>query len=361
LGLVISDMIAEKMGSKIEIDSVIGEGSTFHFTLTVETEHGEAELPGSLSRIGRCLIVDDNTNNRMILERLLAGWGVESACCDNGLEAVKLLGTTNTFDVLICDYNMPGIDGLETIRRIRQKMIAEDVAMNMLMIKALIGRILPESVLLEAVNGLETLKQYQQNQPDLIFMDVQMPGMDGLEVTRNIRRLEQASGTHVPVIALTAGAFREEQEKCLTAGMDDFLTKPINPEKIEKVLADYLTKPRDDRDSVHFSWNSLLEELDDVKLAKQLISMAQESFPKDLEQLNVLVGKGDFEGIRNLAHRIRGSALVIGCAELAAIAMEMEEMANSVKNLSLLKCKLDAMKAEWSLVSKLLKEPMISE
>jgi CheY-like chemotaxis protein len=71
-------------------------------------------------------------------------------------------------------------------------------------------------------------------------MDVQMPEMDGLEATRQIRSMETGTGRHVPIIALTAGAFKEEREKCFAAGMDDFLTKPVEKEKIVSVLEKYL-------------------------------------------------------------------------------------------------------------------------
>lgn len=72
-------------------------------------------------------------------------------------------------------------------------------------------------------------------------MDVQMPEMDGLEATRKIREMEEKSGLHVPVVALTAGAFKEEREKCITSGMDEFMAKPIDTEKIRLLLTKYLS------------------------------------------------------------------------------------------------------------------------
>src|SRR5262245_22958287 len=82
-----------------------------------------------------------------------------------------------------------------------------------------------------AENGKEALELYQKEKYDLIFMDIQMPEMDGYQTTREIRRAEK--DTHVPIIALTAIALSGDREKCLEAGMDDYISKPIEAEKIE--------------------------------------------------------------------------------------------------------------------------------
>lgn len=120
-------------------------------------------------------------------------------------------------------------------------LIAEDVTTNMILVKAMLARLLKNARVIEAENGEETLKYWQQQQPDLIFMDVQMPKMDGIEATAAIRAIEKVNGGHTPIIALTAGAFIEEQKKCLSAGMDDFLTKPLEPDKLNEILNKFLT------------------------------------------------------------------------------------------------------------------------
>jgi len=323
LGLIISDMIAQQMGSKIQIESQQGEGSVFFFDLVTETEAGEQRDALTIPSIARCLIVDDNAGSRKILEGLLTGWKVETESCGDGLTAIKKLEGSRPFDVVICDYHMPDIDGLETVRMIREKMklseeklpiillhsfhddmdihqkceelgvrfrltkpvkssdlishlrmvhqprqkpepsatervepspiatdacgsakilIAEDVGMNMMMIQAMLSSIVPGAKLLEAANGLEAVENYTKEKPDLILMDVQMPQMDGVAATIEIRKYEQESGTHVPIIALTAGAFEEEREKCLTAGMDGFMSKPVEREKIREIVRQYLSR-----------------------------------------------------------------------------------------------------------------------
>lgn len=321
LGLIISQMIAEKMGSKIIISSNIGEGSVFSFEVTTEIKEGTIFDKNKIKSIKHCLIIDDNATNRMILQRMLNYFGITSEVSENGLSALKLLEQSKSYDLIICDSDMPYIDGLETIRFIREKLgyipehlpiflllpssdsleihkiskelgvkfnlikpvkleemfsylsqindstnqikqseqnksskvidedeyqkdisilIAEDMPMNIMLLKAIINHVLPNPVYTEAMTGKQALEKYKEVLPDLVFMDVQMPEMDGLEVTRGIRKFEQSKGRQVPIIALTAGAFKEDEEKCLTAGMTDFLTKPITAERIKSVLQKYL-------------------------------------------------------------------------------------------------------------------------
>ena len=337
LGLIISDMIAKKMGSVIHISSSLGEGSTFYFDLNTRFEEGEKRDPSQIESVKRCLIIDDNANNCFILKQMMAQWKIECESYDNGREALKRLETVQSFDVIICDYNMPDMDGLETIRLIRDKyktssekqpiillhsssddaevhrrceemgvrfrltkpvkssdlftylcnlrepdkispalgnrsvgnvpsqgtafarsdesevteaeangvsgkvkvLIAEDNLVNMKLIKIMIGKIVSESELYEAENGVQAVEQYKKIEPDLVFMDVQMPELDGLEATVQIRAIEAVTGKQVPIIALTAGALKDEQERCFAAGMDDFVAKPVEMEKIKAVLQKY--------------------------------------------------------------------------------------------------------------------------
>ena len=317
LGLVISDMISKKMGSKIKIKSQQGIGTTFYFDLVTDVEYGERIDPGAIHSVKRCFIIDDNTNNRIILEHTLSNWGIECESCDNGLTALKLIETSKPYDLIICDYHMPYIDGLETIKMIREKLklsankmpvillhsssdneelhrkceelgvrfkltkpvkadelygylcklntqvdineiieniksetpateristilIVEDNEFNMILAKTLVSRMLPTARIMEAVNGKEALILFQEEQPDLILMDIQMPEMNGLEATAKIREMEKSTRRYTPIIALTAGAIKEEQEKCRNAGTDDYLTKPIDNELLYKMVFKYL-------------------------------------------------------------------------------------------------------------------------
>lgn len=119
-------------------------------------------------------------------------------------------------------------------------LIAEDHKINMLLVKSMLGKILPQSELVEAANGKEAVSEFSRVRPDLVFMDIQMPEMNGYEATREIRRME--SDTHVPVIALTAGTVVGEREKCMEAGMDDYLTKPVLKDTLETAIRKWLFK-----------------------------------------------------------------------------------------------------------------------
>jgi len=112
-------MLAEKMGSKIEIISQPGKGANFLFTIETEYEVGEKLEPGSLTGINRILVIDDNDNNRMILEHTFINWGIEFVGIDNGLSALKLIEKSQAFDVIIVDYHMPFLNGIDTIKMIR--------------------------------------------------------------------------------------------------------------------------------------------------------------------------------------------------------------------------------------------------
>jgi len=330
LGLIISDMVVRKMGGKIQVESVEGMGSTFFFDLTADTEHGEARGYEDISHIKRCLIIDDNANNRLILEHMLANWDIACESCADGLTALKILETSKPFDIIICDYNMPYMDGLETISLIRERLklapekqpmillysssddpdvhkkcddlgvrfciakpvkqeqlfacfaaayeptrreltaggqnagpspvsdttledtepglvilVAEDVYVNMMLAKVLLSKLFHDPVILEAENGKVAIQKYREFNPDLILMDVQMPEMDGFDATIKIRELERASGRHVPIIALTAAALKEEMEKCYQIGMDDYITKPVDVKKLKTILGKYSRKNAD--------------------------------------------------------------------------------------------------------------------
>ncbi|MPN14534.1 Sensor histidine kinase RcsC [bioreactor metagenome] len=91
LGLIISDMVVQKMGGKIQVESVEGKGSTFFFDLTADTEHGESRGYEDISHIKRCLIIDDNANNRLILEHMLANWDIACESSGDGLTALEIL------------------------------------------------------------------------------------------------------------------------------------------------------------------------------------------------------------------------------------------------------------------------------
>ncbi|MCH8569545.1 MAG: response regulator [Balneolales bacterium] len=128
----------------------------------------------------------------------------------------------------------------DTVFRI---LIADDNVANMVLAKALVKKFLPNAIISEAADGKEVVLQYKQEQPHLIFMDVQMPELSGYEATKRIR--ENYMDENTIIIALTAGAIKGEKERCLKTGMNDYLSKPINLQEMERQLKYYLVdKPR---------------------------------------------------------------------------------------------------------------------
>ena len=320
LGLIISNKLAKKMGGEIKLESTSGKGTTFFFDITTEFDSEEKSVNHSLKNIKRILIVDDNDNNRMILEHTLIHWNIESVSCDSGLSALNILEKEGPFDVIIIDYQMPELNGLDTIKIIRDEynlspekqpvillhsnvndanihdkckefgvcfnltkpvkskelfnylknihrkpslniqtgknenktikqkkhgfvfLITDDVAMNRLLVKAIVKQFYPNAKIIEAKNGREALDIAKKTNPDIILMDVQMPEMDGVEATKQIRAFEKNKITHIPIIALTAGVFKEEKDKCIKAGMDDFLKKPVDKNILREMLDKYLWK-----------------------------------------------------------------------------------------------------------------------
>jgi two-component system, sensor histidine kinase and response regulator len=119
-------------------------------------------------------------------------------------------------------------------------LLAEDNAVNQRLAVRLLGKRGHHVVV--AGNGAEALAAMEKQEFDLVFMDVQMPEMDGLEATAEIREKEKTSGKHLPIIALTAHAMKGDREKCIASGMDGYLTKPIRPQELDEVLEDFMTR-----------------------------------------------------------------------------------------------------------------------
>ncbi|MDD4640508.1 MAG: response regulator [Bacteroidales bacterium] len=120
LGLIISNSIVKKMGGEILFESKVEEGSLFYFKLELNYKDDAAYALSPIKDIKSVLFVDDNDNNRLILERTFEYWGIEFSGCDSGLKALKLLQSGKHFDLLIVDYHMPQLDGLETIKLLRK-------------------------------------------------------------------------------------------------------------------------------------------------------------------------------------------------------------------------------------------------
>ena len=312
LGLVISKRLAGLMGGDISVESEVGKGSVFRFSVVAEAVPDmpvpcQAD-PRTMLAGRRLLIVDDNATNRRILTTLARTHGMNASSLDSGPAALDLLSSGETFDFAILDMQMPEMDGVmlaKEIRRLRltnvfplvllsslglRDMITEpemfaacltkptkpaqivEVLMKLVHRERLVAAssfaagasalaksLRPERVLLVedngvnqkvalrmlerlgyradlAVNGVEALKAVEQESYDIILMDMQMPEMDGLEATRRMRAAIPAGVSRPSIIALTASAMAEDRERCLAAGMDDYLNKPIELDDLGAVI-----------------------------------------------------------------------------------------------------------------------------
>ena len=188
----------------------------------------------------------------------------------------------------------------------------------------------------EAVfNGLEVLAALEKSPYDLILMDVQMPEMDGFEATGAIRRREKEKGGHMPVVAMTAHAMKGDRERCLEAGMDDYLSKPIQPKELIEVIERQLkgTRPAEmemppseqAEEAEVFDQKILLERLDgDEEIFKEIIVTFLEDAPNQVEKLKKALQEGDANRVERQAHLLKGAALNIGGNGLQAAARELE-------------------------------------
>jgi signal transduction histidine kinase/HPt (histidine-containing phosphotransfer) domain-containing protein/ActR/RegA family two-component response regulator len=227
-------------------------------------------------------------------------------------------------------------------------LLAEDVLINQELARIMLEKFGHRVTI--ASNGIEALEQFKTGSFDLIFMDMQMPEMDGIEATRTIRALEVESGSHIPIIAMTANALASDREKCQAAGMDGFIAKPVRTEKLYESLALFAgavdrpdrpeqpdeseqpdrPDPNDKSDATIFNRAELLMRLGgNADLLPRFIGMFIDSLVEPLEQLRSNLTRGNQDDIHRYAHMIKGSAANIGAPRIMKIAAILDEMANS--------------------------------
>ena len=210
-----------------------------------------------------------------------------------------------------------------TLREARSHLrilVAEDNSVNQALIVRLLQKMGHSPVL--AGNGREALARLQADKFDLVFMDVQMPEMDGFAATAEIRRREQATGDHLPVIAMTAHALKGDRERCLAAGMDAYIPKPVKFEVVQQEI-ERLCRPSPG--SVPSTWSprQALARVDgDMELLRKITSVFLDEYPKTVDQLRAAQRRGDPQAMREALHMLQG--------ELSYFALEspMEALEN---------------------------------
>ncbi len=223
-----------------------------------------------------------------------------------------------------------------------------------------------------ASHGREALQQLEQHEVQIVFMDCQMPVMDGYAATREIRQREQTSesGGRVPIVALTAHAMAGERARVLEVGMDDYLSKPLRPGALEDVLrrhvpafaelhpapasgaAESSSQSADGTDKLHVLDPSIPRS---AKLCKLFLARA----PLQLEQLSGVVADQELEQTRTQAHKLKGTCYAVGAQRMAKVARELEEQA-AENQLNPATDKLDELIAEYQFVSAELQRELAS-
>ena len=215
-------------------------------------------------------------------------------------------------------------------------LVVEDVELNMMLITTLIRQMIPKVTVLEARNGKEATEVVISGNPDLIFMDVQMPVMSGTEAAEAIRSHETGRGTRIPIVALTAGAIKGEKERCLDAGMDDFLTKPIDRTLLNQMLQKHLTvfyelagktnaTVGQKTEMLHFDEALFRENIgNNPVLLEELLKVLPIQFAIDVQALSTSIRVKDIFGVQQAAHSMRGVALNMCFTNLAGLAETIE-------------------------------------
>ncbi len=226
-----------------------------------------------------------------------------------------------------------GTPGSQTLPSHRRVLLAEDNLVNQRVAVELLKGLGQDVVV--ACDGRQAVDAFETGKFDLVLMDVQMPRMDGFEALAAIRVRESVSGGHVPVVALTAHAMKGDRERCLAAGFDGYLSKPIQVSALRELLlgrdvsvpSDRPAAAEDPDDVQEFDRTAALASVGgDASLLAEIIEIFLDDYPRRMAQAREAIDRGDFVMLRRVAHTVRGALSHFAANSVGAKAHALEEL-----------------------------------
>jgi len=392
------------------------------------------------------LIIDDNYTNRVLLQEMVASWGLVPTTSADGKEALAMTNRAfdsgNPYRLVLLDMQMPELDGFDIAGMMKSTPSGEEMKIIMLSsvgqrgdpvrcrkagISGYLSKPVKQSDLLDAImmtmdrhfeekktvitrhtvhearerlnillaednlvnqilavklletrghqvtlvsNGREAVEAFKKDSFDLILMDIQMPEMDGFEATGKIRALEQQAASNrqpatgnIPIIAMTAHAMKGDREKCFEAGMDDYVSKPINPEALFNAINKVIRESRMEKEEKHtpstgvcdpfsprtFDLPKAMETVLGKKdLFQEIADLFLRKLPDDMAKIRDGVAENDAGVLEHASHSLKGAVGNFGAVEAFEAAYRLEKLGR--------KGKMDTVKEELSKLERVLNE-----